>query len=30
MLKPTPLPEFRGLRILLVEDDLLIAMDMGK
>lgn len=28
MLKPTPLPEFSGLRILLVEDDLLIAMDM--
>src|SRR5262245_5803349 len=24
----TPMPEFRGLRILLVEDDLLIAMDM--
>ena len=28
MLKFTPLPEFRGLRILLVEDDLLIAMEM--
>ena len=28
MLKPNPLPEFDGLRIFLVEDDLLIAMEM--
>ena len=28
MAKPTPLPEFLGLHILVVEDDLLIAMEM--
>jgi DNA-binding response OmpR family regulator len=28
MLKPSPLPVFGGLRILVVEDDLLIAMEM--